>query len=260
MRKTYRAHSGSKAYWAKRWGQIPADDGELNLQRYPGKYAEEVMRWTDGPVLEAGCGAGRVLIHYYRQGRPIVGMDFIETALTKIRSIEPEIPLCTADTMEMPFCDESFSAVLAFGLYHGLENGIEKALAETRRIIRPGGWLCVSLRADNIQNRVVDWMAERNAPKDAEVQFHKANYTRQEFVKLVEDAGFSVKAMEYVENMPFLYKIAAFRHRSHRRFDEHNARAEGYRLSPLGKILQGTLINLSPGSFCNINVAFAQAV
>ncbi len=132
MRKTYRAHSGSKDYWAQRWEQIPADDGELNLQRYPGKFAKEMMRRTDGPVLEAGCGAGRVLLHYYRQGRPIFGMDFIEIALAKIRGIEPEVPLCTADTIDLPFRDDSFSVVLAFGLYHGLETGIEKALAETR--------------------------------------------------------------------------------------------------------------------------------
>jgi len=260
MRKTYRAHSGSKAYWAQRWEQIPADDGELNLQRYPGKFAEQVMRQTDGPVLEAGCGAGRVLLHYYRQGRPIIGMDFIEIALAKIRSIEPNISLCTADTINLPFRDGSFAAIFAFGLYHGLESGIENALAETRRVTRSGGWLCVSLRADNLQNRVIDWMAERKAPKGTERRFHKANYTRKEFIKLLEEAGFSVKSLEYVENMPFLYKIPALRHRSHRKFNEHNARGEGYRLSLLGKILQTALINLSPGSFCNINVAFARAV
>ncbi len=260
MRKTYRAHSGSKAYWAQRWEQIPADDGDLNLQRYPGKFAEQIMRQTDGPVLEAGCGAGRVLLHYYRQGRPIMGMDFIEIALAKIRGIESEIPLCTADTTNLPFRDSSFSAVLAFGLYHGLESGIESALAETRRVIRSDGWLCVSLRADNLQNRIIDWMAERKASEGTKRHFHKANYTRKEFVKLLEEAGFSVKRVEYVENMPFLYKIPALRHRSHRKFNEHNARGEGYRLSLLGQVLQASLISLSPRSFCNINVAFAQAV
>ena len=259
MRKTYRAHSGSKAYWAQRWGQIPADGGDLNLDRYPGKFAEQIMALTDGPVLEAGCGAGRVLLHYHRQRRPIIGLDFIEIALTKIRDIEPEVPLCTADTTSLPFGDGSFSAVLAFGLYHGLENNIEGALAETRRVMQSSGWLCVSMRADNLQNRVIDWMAERKAPKATERHFHKVNYTRKEFVKLLEEAGFNVQRVEYVENMPFLYKIPALRHRSHRKFNEHNARGEGYRLSPLGRALQASLIALSPSSFCNINVAFAQA-
>jgi SAM-dependent methyltransferase len=260
MRFTYRTHGGSKAYWHKRWDQIPADDGVLNLDRYPGRYAEAVMQAVDGPILEAGCGAGRVLLHYRRAGRPIVGMDFIEVALRKIRAASSEVPLSVADVTRLPFADESFAGVLAFGLYHSLEHGIEDAFAETRRIMRPGGLLCASMRADNLQNRVVDRIADRDAPADAERRFHKANYSRREFADMLAAAGFTLENMEYVENMPFLYKFPYFRHRDHQRFDEHRARGEGYKLSPLGQALQSTLIGLAPASFCNINVGTARAV
>jgi SAM-dependent methyltransferase len=260
MRLTYRSHGGSLDYWRQRWSQIPADDGALNLERYPGRYAERVMQSVDGPVLEAGCGAGRVLLHYRRAGRPIVGVDFIEVALTKIRKEDPEVPLAAADVTRLPFADQSFDGVLAFGLYHSLESGVAQALAETRRIMRPGGLLCASMRADNVQNRIVDWMADRQAPAQSERHFHKANYTRREFADLLAAAGFSVERMEYVENMPLLYKFPVFRHASHRRFNEHRARGEGYRLSAIGRALQGALIGLMPASFCNINVATARAV
>ena len=139
MRLTYRTHGGSKAYWQQHWSQIPADDGALNLDRYPGRYAEAVMRAVDGPVLEAGCGAGRVLLHYRRAGRQIVGMDFIEVAVRKIRHASAEVPLSVADVTGLPFADASFAGVLAFGLYHSLEHGVERAFAETRRIMRRAG-------------------------------------------------------------------------------------------------------------------------
>lgn len=260
MRITYRTHGGSKAYWEKRWSQIPADDGALNLYRYPGRYAEAVMRAVDGPVLEAGCGAGRVLLHYASAGRTIVGMDFIETALRKIRDAAPTTPLTVGDVTRLPFADATFSGVLAFGLYHSLETGIEHAFAETRRIMRPGGLLCASMRADNLQNRIVDGLAARGAAKDGERRFHKVNYSRREFADALAAAGFALERMEYVENMPFLYKFKIFRHAEHRRFDEHRARGEGYRLSPLGQLLQDAVMTLAPASFCNINVATARAI
>lgn len=260
MRKTYRTHKGSKAYWTQRWENVEADNGELNFEKYPGKFADVVMKRVDGRVLEAGCGAGRVVRHYSALGQSIVGMDFVEVALQKIRVAGTDATLCAANTLELPFSDDSFDGVLAFGLYHSLESGIDEALAETRRILKPGGWLCASMRADNFQNRVVDWMADRGNSSNAERHFHKANYSRQEFSRLLESTGFRVESFNYVENMPFLYKFALFRHRTHRRFNEHQARSEGYRFSAFGQVLQTALMKVRPSSFCNINVAIAQAV
>ena len=101
---------------------------------------------------------------------------------------------------------------------------------------------------------------DRCAAAGAERRFHKANYSRSEFADMLTAAGFTLERMEYVENMPFLYKFPWLRHPDHRRFDEHRARGEGYRLSVLGQALQGALIGLAPASFCNINVATARAV
>jgi len=137
--------------------------------------------------------------------------------------------------------------LLAFGLYHGLGEGVEEALSETRRVLRDGGVLCASMRADNLQNRVVDWLAARQFVPGAEKRFHKANYTRAEFVEMLEGAGFDIVSVRYVENMPFLYKFRVFRSSRQAVFDEHAARGEGYRLSLLGTALQKCLFGLFPG-------------
>jgi hypothetical protein len=127
-------------------------------------------------------------------------------------------------------------------------------------VLRPGGWLCASMRADNLQNRVIDRMSDRGTKESDARQFHKANYSRREFKCLLETAGFKVDSFEHVANMSFLYKFALLRHRTHRRFDEHIARKEGYRFSSLGSFLQGGLMTIFPASFCNINVAIAQKI
>ena len=260
MRITYRSHGGSRPYWEKRWAQLSADAGKLKIDRYPGKYAEMIMRSVDGEVLEAGCGAGRVLLHYHRLGRRIVGMDFIETALTKIRKINSSVPLFAGDVTHLPFCNERFSAVLAFGLYHSLERDIDLALGETRRVMKENGMLCASVRMDNIQNRIVDWFADRGTDIENNVYFHKVNFTEKDYRRMLAASGFAVESIEYVENMPLLYKFAIFRHASHRKFNEHLARGEGYRLSWYGSALQRLLITISPRSFCNVMIAIARAV
>lgn len=258
MRKSYRAHQGSRAYWQKRWDDTPADDGGLDLQRYPGRYAEWAVSRTRGRILEAGCGAGRVLINYHERGREIVGIDFISEALRKIYQAHPDIPLATSDICRLPFAGDAFEAVLAFGLYHSLETGIDKALAETYRVMQPGGLLVASMRVDNIQNRVTDFIEDRKQSKGAEKRFHKWNMSAREFHALLKAQGFRVRETHFVENMPFFYKFSFFRARDHKVFNERKARAEGYRLSLLGRALQTTLIRLFPSQLANIMVVYSE--
>ena len=256
MRATYRSHGGNLEYWRARWETIDADDAALNINRYPGVYANRAVENTKGLILEAGCGSGRVLRHFHDQGRDIVGFDFVEIALHKISAVDASVPLVTGNILHLPFADRSFSCVLAFGLYHNLEEGLKNALAETMRVTATDGVLCASFRADNFQNRFIDALAAEK-PRKGRRQFHKMNYTVGEIRDTITSVGFEIKSLEYVENMPFLHKFKTFRHRAQRRFDEHSARAKGYQLSPLGSALQRTMMSLAPQQFCNVYVATA---
>ncbi len=262
MRISYRTHGGALDYWQRRWDGVAVDSGAINLGRYPGLYAERVMAASrpDGPVLEAGCGAGRVLRHYHDQGSAIIGLDFIASVLAAIHREDAAIPLAAGDITSLPFPDETFSAVLAFGLYHGLEHGLEEAMADTRRVMKPGGLLCASMRLDNLQNRMTDRMADNAAALAGKQSFHKLNLTTAEFKSLVGGAGFKVENVAYVENMSFLYKYPALRHASQRVFRESEARSAGYRFNAAGNILQRTAMALIPAQMANLAVITARAI
>jgi SAM-dependent methyltransferase len=261
MRISYRNHGGSQDYWQSRWDGIAVDSGAINLDRYPGLFCERIIMGPrpEGPVLEAGCGAGRVLRHYHQRGVRIIGLDFIASVLAAIRREEAAIPLAAADISKLPFPDGGFSAVLAFGLYHGLEQGLEEAMAETRRVIKLGGILCASMRLDNPQNRILDRMAGGRA-KSGKQSFHKVNLTTAEFKALVTDAGFQVEAVDYVENMSFLYKYPILRHASQRIFRESEARRVGCRFNLAGNILQRAGMALAPALMANLTVITARAI
>ena len=261
MRVTYRSEN-VKEYWAARWGDIPADVPMDNAHVYPLKYSEMTVRGKDGRILEAGCGAGRILRYYHQHGYDIVGMDYIDVAINKLKAIDSTLQAEIGDITALHYADQSFKYVLAFGLYHNLEHDLDKAVSETYRVLENGGAVCASFRADNIQTRVTDWLAERKSKKAGKATnqnaFHKMNLSKGEFAHMFIRAGFKIEFIGPVENMPFLYKFKAFRARSHKRFDENRARAEGYRLSWLGRTLQNLMMRMMPDQFCNIYVLIAR--
>jgi SAM-dependent methyltransferase len=188
-------------------------------------------------------------------------MDFIDIAISKLKEVDSTLQAEVGDITNLGFSDRSFKYVLAFGLYHNLEHGLDKALAETYRVLEQGGSVCVSFRADNIQTKLTDWLAEKKTKKTGGGKtrsFHKMNLRRSEFEQLFTRAGFSIDFVGPVENMPILYKFAFFRSPGHKIFDENKARAEGYRLSRFGQRLQNFLMRNFPDQFCNIYVLIAR--
>ncbi|WP_076590899.1 class I SAM-dependent methyltransferase [Herminiimonas arsenitoxidans] len=261
MRVTYRTR-GAKEYWTARWEDIPADMPMKNLNAYPLKYAEMIVKNPEAKILEAGCGAGRILRYYHNKGYNIIGIDYIDVAIKKLEEIDNSLKVSVGDIANLQFSDQSFDCALAFGLYHNIENGLDAAISETYRVIKHGGAVCASFRADNIQTRLTDWLSDRRSKtkNDGKVgrSFHKMNLTKKEYRHLFERAGFFVEAVFPVENMPILYKFRVFRASSQKVFNEERARVDGYRLSWLGQRLQKFLMRFFAHQFCNIYVIIAR--
>ena len=83
MRITKR-EKNAKDYWKQRWQDIPADSPMVNKDVYPLFFAEHVIKDKDGKILEAGCGAGRIVRYYHNKGYKITGFDYIKTAIQKL--------------------------------------------------------------------------------------------------------------------------------------------------------------------------------
>ena len=147
-------------------------------------------------------------------------------SIRKIKERHPSVNVRQADIKNLPFPDGAFAGVMAFGLYHSLESGVDKALAETMRVMKPGALLAASVRADNLENRINDWLEDRKYQTSSTSHFHKANYTEQDLRQALTAAGFQVERIDYFENMPLFYKFRFFRHRTHKEFDETRGRSE----------------------------------
>jgi SAM-dependent methyltransferase len=219
-------------YWKNVGWIFQWTERAVNPNVYPLKYALFCVKSQADMILEAGCGNGRILRYFKEYGYKIMGMDFIEEAVVRLKNIDPELKVERGDITNLHYPDNYFDRILAFGLYHNLQGiSLKCAIKETFRVLKSGGSVCVSFRADDIANRINDWCSSLALPHKR--FFHKLNLSEIEFRNLFIENKFIVKDFSYVENMPFLYKFRFFRHQLHKEFDENKGRREGYLLSPI---------------------------
>ena len=256
MRRTFR-NTNVRDYWEKRWNNIKSDEEMANENVYPLKYSQQIIKDPNAKILEAGCGAGRILRYYHNKGYNIMGIDYIDSAIKKLQATDNTLNVRQEDITNLSFSDSQFKYVLAFGLYHGIDTGLESAIKETFRVMENNGILCASFRADNIQNKINDFLYDYKNKKitskenDA-LQFHKLNLNKKELSKLFMDAGFDIISISPVVNMPILYKFKFFRSKKHKIFNESLGRNDGYNLSLIGEILHSFLFFFFPNQFCNL--------
>ncbi len=91
-----------------------------------------------GPVLELGCGNGKLLGPLLANGVDVVGLDISFNVLARLgRGV-------LADASCLPFASGSFSAILDVHCTgHLLADGRAVAAVEKHRVLRPGGHLVV---------------------------------------------------------------------------------------------------------------------
>lgn len=120
--------------------------------------------WRGRRVLEVGCGQGAVLAHLRRRGAVAVGLDMSMTSLRRVfegfadMGWRDERRLLQGDAERLPFPDQSFDAVVSYGVLHHTPD-TEAAIAEIRRVLRPDGFLVIML----YRTGTPKWLASRVA-------------------------------------------------------------------------------------------------
>jgi SAM-dependent methyltransferase len=116
-----------------------------------------VLARERGPILELGCGTGRLLMPLARAGLPMVGIDRSGPMLDRALARRRRMPRATrpaivrGDIRALPFPPRRFGAVLApYGMLQSLvrDRDFDGALADAARVLRRGGLLGVDLVPD----------------------------------------------------------------------------------------------------------------
>ncbi|MFE2867658.1 methyltransferase domain-containing protein [Embleya sp. NPDC059259] len=89
-------------------------------------------------VVDVGCGAGRAVAELVEREVQAVGVDASAQMIAVARGRWPEAEFRIADAYELPLRDASVDGYRADKVFHELAQP-ERALAEARRVLRPGG-------------------------------------------------------------------------------------------------------------------------
>lgn len=131
--------------WNKRWVKpedeprwVVADPGVVDV-------AEGLLRERGArQVLDLGCGIGRHALMFARAGFEVTAFDGAPAGIRAVQAAaEAEsLSLSTDEGLmtDLPYATGSFDYVLAFNVvYHGEPGVVRRAIAEIRRVLRPGG-------------------------------------------------------------------------------------------------------------------------
>lgn len=112
-------------------------------------FYREQMVGDAGPVLELGCGTGRILWAITGLGVPTIGLDLSMAMLRLVHTSRPAVqslgggpPIVCAEFQQLPFVDASFSTVaLPMRTIGHLVKAEERVaiFSEVYRVLRPNG-------------------------------------------------------------------------------------------------------------------------
>ncbi len=99
-------------------------------------------------ILDAGCGSGRNLIYFLRNGYEVFAVDENPHAVKQVRLLANALdPNLSNDNFQvsavekMPFPDECFDAIISSAVLHFAENEMQfyQMLEEMWRVLKSGG-------------------------------------------------------------------------------------------------------------------------
>lgn len=99
-------------------------------------------------LLDAGCGNGRNLVYFLRNGYQIFAIDADARAVHYVRELARQRApglakdhLLVAEVAELPFADEEFDLVISSAVLHFAkdESHFNRMLDEMWRVLKPGG-------------------------------------------------------------------------------------------------------------------------
>jgi SAM-dependent methyltransferase len=102
-------------------------------------------------ALDIACGPGLVTQAAAARGAAATGYDFSAAMLREARAAYPDLAFDQGDAEALPYADGAFDAVVSnFGMHHFPHP--DRAAAEARRALRPGGVFAFSSWAEPARN------------------------------------------------------------------------------------------------------------
>lgn len=225
-----------EAQWTRIWSQAGGPQGLAD--RIPGKeeyrairpYLERLPRGAR--LLDGGCGLGDWTLHFTRAGFPTLGLDISRATIELLRAKFPEIEFAVGDIRATGLPDASVDGYFSWGTFEHFQDGLGACVREAHRVLKPGGWLFVSVPFDNLRHslRAILLDRHRRAPERGTRRFYQWRLTRAELADALAQGGFAVEDVKIIGKRQGL-----------QRFVQHNLG-----ISDTSLLAKGLAVGLAP--------------
>jgi len=100
-------------------------------------------------IADAGCGpSGHISRYLFDKGLKVVGIDISERCVELAARFNPEMKFLCGDIARMSFADGWFQGLISYySIIHTPKRVIPDIFAEFFRVLKPGGFLLVAVKA-----------------------------------------------------------------------------------------------------------------
>lgn len=166
------------------------------------EFADRCAAAQLGPVLDAGCGTGRVSAHLAARGLEVFGVDLSPGMVEVARRTHPQLRFDVGSLEHLPVPDASLGGLLAwYSLIHTAPARLPAIASEFARVLKPGVWLLTAFQAGDGQR------VEHATVYGHPVALTSYRHDPQHVVATLHEAGVVVRAQlhrdpEGVEKTP----------------------------------------------------------
>jgi SAM-dependent methyltransferase len=191
-------------FWTQRWDklvQLPQVDlvGKRQEYRLMQPYLQKLP--AGSRILDGGCGMGEWTVFMTNQGFQVVGLDVSRRTIARLNEFFPNYQFVCGDIRYTEFADETFEAYFSWGTFEHFESGLGDCMKEAYRLLKPGGYLFVSVPYQNWRHILQDIKGTKKRDKDAEIpsvnmlhsmRFYQWRLTGPELERELTIHGFTV--------------------------------------------------------------------
>ena len=183
----------------------PMFEGYTNAVEVPA--AVRRVGRPSGPILDAGCGTGRITEGLVPLGLPIIAVDYSEACLRRMltRTAGAQVLAVQSDLRCLPIRDGVMGAATCIEVYSQFRSGDRPlVLAELARVLDPGGHLSISGFNYNLLFRLWHMRGNEGAREGEHMlggDYYYFRFRNAEFRRELE-AEFEVEELTGIRNIP----------------------------------------------------------
>ena len=154
------------------------------------EFVSEVAERPASKVLDAGCGAGRMVTNLLSlaPSLEITGIDLSTEMITLARSAHPTVKFSQADLADTRFPEREFDGILAwYSIIHTAPDQLANIVAEFARILRTGGLVLLGYQAGVGERRL-------DKPYGHDVDLRAFLHRTDDVIVTLTNAGFELIA------------------------------------------------------------------